>query len=252
MPTLLSSWRRAARLWQRYRAASRLGVRFRRAASFRLPGTLWIHGTEMRLSIPEESGQHTAFVELLLDDCYGLNALRRRGHVESILDIGANVGLFTLAARAAFPNARIHAYEPNPALEASLGRHARQVGADYFLEAVGRCSGYVTLAEPSESSVLVSTRPDVTGTIPQTALSEALRRLGGRADLVKLDCEGAEWELLDDRQSWECVSHLTMEYHLRDARGHDTVLRALQQLGFRVLSHRRFADFGLICASANR
>lgn len=35
----------------------------------------------------------------------------------------------------------------------------------------------------------------------------------GPIDLIKMDCEGAEWEFLND-QAWNKVSYLTMEYHL--------------------------------------
>ena len=59
-----------------------------------------------------------AFIDLLIDDCYGIQKLKTKGEViESILDIGANVGLFGLSARIAYPKSRIHCYEPNSNLE---------------------------------------------------------------------------------------------------------------------------------------
>ena len=49
-----------------------------------------------------------------------------------------------------------------------------------------------------------------------SSISKVIRRIahGGIVDLVKLDCEGAEWEILQDSQAMKCVINLTMEYHL--------------------------------------
>ena len=55
-----------------------------------------------------------------------------------------------------------------------------------------------------------------------------------------MDCEGAEWGILDDASSMAKVWHLAMEYHL-DGRGEQTVVRLverLKQLGFFIDSFR--------------
>jgi FkbM family methyltransferase len=240
---------RARQLWRRRKAAQRLGIEFRRAATFRLPLHIRLHGLEVPLSIPDEHCQRIAFIELLLDDCYGLKRLAERRSIQTVLDVGANVGLFGLAARAAFPQARIHAYEPNHSLEPLLAHHSRLVGAEYFLQAIGQSNGFVSLDTDMEQSVLTTTRPDLRGDVRQVAFSEALERLGDRVDLVKLDCEGAEWEILKDRASWARVAHVTMEYHLGPGQPHESIVWILDQLGFEVTSLRPVSNFGLAFAS---
>ena len=89
----------------------RLGVKFARATAFVPPRQIIVNGKTQNIRLPDESGVAATFIELLLDDCYGLYKLPRS--IETILDIGANVGLFGLAARNVFPDATIHAYEPN-------------------------------------------------------------------------------------------------------------------------------------------
>jgi len=234
-------------------AARRLNVPFTRATSFAMPQTVRLDGRDVPLLLPEEHGVRTAFVELLLDDCYGLRRLVRRGErIATTLDIGANVGLFGLAARVAFPHAAIHCYEPNAALEPYLSHQAKIVRCDYFLEAVGCEAGRVRLDVNVAESVHSSSHMDPNGAIPQIALRTALDRLGGSADLVKMDCEGAEWEMLEDVESWRRVRYLTLEYHLRPDEGHDLIRTALEKLGFRIESQTQVTNYGLVFASQRR
>ena len=79
--------------------------------------------------------------------------------------------------------------------------------------------------------------------------------MGAPVDLAKVDCEGAEWEFLADREAWESVRNATMEYHLLhepERRSHDDIWRALTDLGFTVKDQARFHDStGLIFATRN-
>ena len=69
----------------------------------------------MKLSFPDEVGVVNDFLSIFLDDDYRLD--RVKWPVGTVLDIGANLGFFSIAARNAFPEATIHAYEPNHELE---------------------------------------------------------------------------------------------------------------------------------------
>jgi FkbM family methyltransferase len=247
---MASLFARVGHLLTRRRNARRLDVPFTRASTFEIPQSVRVGGRAIRLSVPRQPYQRVAFVELLLDDCYDLQAIARASRVRTVLDIGANVGLFGVAARSAFPEAMIHAYEPNPALEPDLADQARQAGVTYFLEAVGAASGTVTLDFDRDQSVLSRTRAG--GSIPQVAFATAIERLGGAVDLVKMDCEGAEWDILDDRESWSRVAQVTMEYHLDGPRSHDTIVAVLTALGFGIVWQRRLDGFGLIRAVRSR
>jgi FkbM family methyltransferase len=242
---------RTATLWNRRRAARRFGLSFGRAASFTLPKTIRLDGRDLPIDVPDEPSQRVAFVELLLDDCYRLRWLAEHARIETIVDIGANVGLFGLAARAAFPTATLHAYEPNPLLAERLAHHARLAGIEYWSAAVGREAGMVSLETKPQASVLSRSIADPAGAIERVAFRETLARIGGHADLVKLDCEGAEWEILEDREAWRCVDYLTMEYHLARGQGHDAIAAALSAIGFAIVEQQPASDFGLILAQRN-
>ena len=200
--------------------------------------------------MPDDVGTQLVFLEVLIGDCYRLGSVSEP--VRTVMDIGANVGLFCLAARNAFPDATIHAYEPNRDLEQYLRVQASAAGCHYFMEAVALEDGRATL-ELGDLPGLTKTRAAQAGPVPSVGFRKAIERLGGYVDLVKVDCEGAEWEFLADREAWDRVRNVTMEYHLLNephAQSHDDICRALAELGFTVENQNPADDStGLIFAS---
>jgi len=174
---------------------------------------------------------------ILIDDCYGLASLK--GKISSVLDIGANIGLFSIAAGYYFPKATIHAYEPNSELTLFLKENCNSIGASYFLEAIALEDSLISLKK-GENSLHSTISIDETGTIPCTAYIKAIERLGGSVDLVKLDCEGTEWELFKDAKAWSKVKYLSMEYHLWAAPGYsfEDLLDCLERIGFSCIYHK--------------
>lgn len=248
MISVINVINRASQLWRRRRAARRLDIQYSRAETFNLPRFIRLNGRDVTIDVPDEPCQRVAFVELLLDDCYRLRELAKRAKIKTIIDIGANVGLFGLAARAVFPAAKIHAYEPDPALEPMLASQSKSADVDFFLEAVGLDAGFISLKIAPGRSVLTRAEADPGGSIPQVPFSETVERIGGHVDLVKMDCEGAEWAILKDHDSWQKVNFLTMEYHLDEIKSHELIVSVLKQIGFAVCSHRSIDSFGLVLA----
>lgn len=234
---------------------ARLGIYYVRKASFDI-SNLKIGGRRVRLSLPPEERQvlEHELGTLLIEDCYRLNALKEREtrQIESVLDVGANVGLFGITARHHFPGARIHMYEPNSNLEPYLKHHAERIGAEWFQKAVGAEAGAINL-QLSHGSMYSVAHETAGGTVQQIAFREAIERLGGKVDLVKLDCEGAEWPIFKDVESWRNVRHLTMEYHLWADPGYvlEDLFQAIDRIGFRTWHHEPDADgqWGLLQAS---
>ena len=186
-----------------------------------------------------------AFADIFLDDCYGLGRWGRP--VRTILDVGANVGLFSLAARLRYPDALIHAYEPDVRLGEYLIAQANVGRFEVDFSAIGRDAGFARL-DRSADSVLNRAVTDASGDIPQVAFSEAVARLGGRVDLVKMDCEGAEWEILADAPAWRNVRAVAMEYHLTGGRKHADPAHVMASLGFEVLEHFPSEGCGIVLA----
>jgi len=234
------------RLRRRRKRAARLGFEFKRSAGFEPPKHIDVRGKRLKLSFPDEVGTVNDFLTIFLDDDYRLEL--HKWEVSTVLDIGANLGFFSVAARNAFPDARIHAYEPNKALSKHLRTHAGQAGFDVHYEAVGLEDGHVKLDLRGDTNQTRS-QVDEQGDVPQVAFRKAVERLGGRVDFAKIDCEGAEWEFLEDKEPWQQVNYLSMEYHLWPGqKTHYDIHIALRNLGFQVLRLKPIEDYGLVYA----
>ena len=87
--------------------------------------------------------------------------------------------------------------------------------------------------------------------MPQVSLQTAVERLGGRVDLAKIDCEGAEWEMLENPEPWQSIRELRMEYHLLDQYDYAEIVHRLKTLGFRIFKHFPEGEWGTIWATSS-
>ena len=238
---------KVVRLLQRKIRARRLGINFDRVAGFNLPASAIVRGRRRSLSLPVEKGMDGEFIEVLLDDCYGVEQLSES--LMKIIDIGANVGLFPIAARNRFPQAVIHAYEANPNLEKYLKHQSQIASFEYFMEAVGAQDGKVVL-DIREVSGKTRSSVSESGDIPMVSFRRAIERIGGQVDLAKVDCEGAEWLLFQDTDTWQLVQNLSLEYHLWSGHTHAETRQVIESLGFKVKQQIPTDKwYGLILAS---
>jgi FkbM family methyltransferase len=123
--------------------------------------------------MPPEHGVRTAFTDIFLDYCYGLELLPPS--ISSVMDIGAHIGLFSVAARLRFRHATIHAYEPNPNLRKYLESNAQIAHFSPFYEAVGVTDGRVRLVQEGESVMArtIQSSSDPSRKPPSAGLSSA-------------------------------------------------------------------------------
>jgi FkbM family methyltransferase len=224
----------------------RYGMLVGRTESMRLPKSLLIARHRRPVSFPDEVGVRTAFAEILLSDVYDLER-RGRNAFSSVLDIGANVGLFTIAARNVHRSAQIHAYEPNVGLASHLETQVRAADAVWFREAVGGTVGHGSLEIDPTESVHSRLVPDEMGSVPVVTLGTAVERLG-MVDFAKIDCEGCEWSLFDDSEPWQLIDELALEYHDREGHGVEEASGRIESLGFSIRSVAPGPGYGVILA----
>ena len=138
----------------------------------------------------------------------------------SVIDVGAGLGDFTVLAASACPDGQVHAYEPHEAshklLQDNLALNNLD-GVRCFREAAGIAG---QKPEPiSRDSEPISTpfrETDSDSSVPWVSLGQMVARLSGHeCDLLKIDCEGCEFELLHNANSDSLmkVRRITMEAH---------------------------------------
>ena len=166
--------------------------------------------------------------EVFAEDAYRLGALTA-GLPEDLVavDIGAHVGCFSVALALARPRACIHAWEASPSTVPWLRRNLARNGlADRVVahaEAVSDRCGTLHFADNAHGSALNGLTA-ATGTVvevPCVPVVDAFAATGGRVDLVKIDTEGAEYDLVlgSDPAVWAQVQRVVLEWH--DVPGHE-------------------------------
>jgi FkbM family methyltransferase len=232
---------------------ARLGVRKLRSAFFL--DAVRVAGRHIQLAYPEWDLARTEAEcrHLFWDDPYGLAAMPAT--VATVIDVGANMGFFSLLARHFFPQATIHAYEPNPQMAPFIEKNTAALNVVLHREGLGRKIGRVSLVT-NGNSLTAFTEESEAGSISVVPLSTAVQRIGGSVDLLKMDCEGAEWLTLEDGEGWRVVKHLAAEYHLAPGaeRTLPKLIEKLNHLGFAITHLRESsnATVGLIQAENRR
>lgn len=197
------------------------------------------------------SASYSPVIEVLVDNAYRLERLpweESRSATLRVVDIGAHVGSFAVTLASRYPRATVTCFEPAPETVAYLERNIRTNGLEdrviFHQAAVGAAAGTARLLRTAAGSCEATLEPALApeGTkgidVPVVDVETAFS-LGGPPDLVKLDCEGGEYEIVleSDAALWESVRCILLEYH--PVPGHSwSQLRAhLARLGFRVGWH---------------
>lgn len=173
----------------------------------------------------------------------------RLGTPARVLDVGANVGMFSAWASARWPGVAIAAYEPEPenlaqlrrwlqlAHEDALATGGRPPQVSVHPAAVGTRVGTVRFATGGGAGAHLATRDDEpSAQVPSVDFFAELAVVG--ADLVKIDIEGAEWALLRDARLAQLRRLvLVLEYHRVGAPSlpaYDAARGLLEAAGFEV------------------
>lgn len=178
---------------------------------------------------PNRPGARVPVYEIFAEDAYRLDALFEGLSAPTVLDIGGHIGCFAIAAARHDPATRVHAYEASPSTAAWLSRNVAANGLDDRVTAhhvaVAGQRGTLEFADNDGGSSLNGlTAPAGTTqlvTVPSITLGDAISEAGGRVEVVKIDTEGAEYDMVlsSDPATWAGVERVVMEYH--DVPGHD-------------------------------
>ena len=201
-------------------------------------------GTTMRLH--PRRGEYFFFYDNVLQRDYLQGGIALNlGDV--VFDVGANIGSFTVvAARLVGEAGRVFAFEPNPIAFARLEENValnRLGNVRCFPFAIGGRAGsfeffshdranFSSLFEGVDRRGLEGMNAD---TVAVRTLPEVIAELGLESiDLLKLDCEGAEYEIVDhlDAKAAGIIRQLAMETHAVPGRSRRDLIGRLAELGF--------------------
>jgi FkbM family methyltransferase len=162
------------------------------------------------------------FFEVFANACYRQQITTpERG--TTLIDIGANIGAFTLDCAARFPSLRIDAYEPNPrafrVLEENIAANRLESRVRAYPEAIGRSQGFLDLWG-SADSILATGYPrgsETTGSSSRCSMVDlgvVVARAGGDVSVLKIDAEGAEADIIEGGEPvLRSVAQVVGEYH---------------------------------------
>jgi FkbM family methyltransferase len=167
------------------------------------------------------------------------------GRPPRILDLGANVGYFTVFASRRFPDSRIVAFEPDHANAELMRRtlEANALQAELVEAAAATADGEV----PFVQGGFTLSRIDEAGS-PVVAVDVLLQLPA--FDIAKIDIEGGEWAVLSDHRFAELAPPaLALEFHPHLAPEGADAESILGSAGYSVEQRLRFGEgHGLVWA----
>ncbi len=167
------------------------------------------------------------------------------GESDTVVDIGAHIGVFSILAAKFAKRGRVYSYEPFPENFRMVMENIRLNGAwnvSAFNCAVSDTPGDKKLFLSKEASChslyRFDSQGESTAAVRATTLDDIIRSNGlSGVDFLKIDCEGAEYGILmnasDDALAR--IGKISMEYHDLGAGGSGMLMRDfLVRKGFRV------------------
>lgn len=210
-------------------------------------------GEEFRLTHYKDS---PVLWETLLQDIYQLRKLKRP---KILIDIGAHIGSFSVMAGKLFPNSTIYSFEPAPdtyrcLLINSLANKTPNIKS--FNIGISGKNGRRLLYNPGPAgqrtfyplSPTLSAYNVHSWTLSRLFASFKLKS----CDLLKIDCEGAEYEILFSTppKLFNKIKRIVLEYHDRSFGNHVGLIEFFSNLGFHTshLHNPLESDIGILYA----
>lgn len=189
------------------------------------------------INIRKNSTDHYTVHEIVVRDDYLLRDTNLKGDV---IDIGANIGVFSVYCAALFPKSRIFSYEPVPENYSALVTNTqkfRNVKTFRSLVLGKKGSGKIFISDENEGkhSILDNSGKEIIA--KSTTLKDIFSKNKIKsADLVKMDVEGAEYDILYNTEDevLSKIKRIHMEYHDSEENTGRTLADFLRAKGFEV------------------
>jgi len=180
----------------------------------------------------------------VLNEAVFMNPYLGSGHIELredsvVMDVGANMGDFAIQAAARCPLGRVFAVEPMSEYSSLLETNKklnRLSNIEIIRVALGDHEGEISLSVAGAESGAYfngTTRREIARltTLPQLMQERGLDRL----DLLKMDCEGSEWDILPAAHAvLPRIRQICMEVHPSRGWTAEKLAEMLRSTGYEV------------------
>ena len=161
---------------------------------------------------------HHEFKEIFLENAYSIGIKKEIRKNPTIIDVGANVGFFTMFAVSKYPNCTVYAYEPIKSnfQQPLINKGPNSTNKIYcFNKALCGHSGTIKISfdttDSFTTSATILNSNEIENKLSKTKQYENIKSIEvpclrlcdvfeehkiDQCDLLKLDCEGAEYEVL--------------------------------------------------------
>ncbi len=161
------------------------------------------------------------FWEIVVERNYTHRWFYRPRRGDTVVDLGANIGVFALECQRLAAGVRVLAAEPNPQTFRQLRRNVDANGLDGTVHAwpvaVGRERRPLYLKPGADTSGHQELVPEGAGEpIPCETLDDFFARAGiDGCELLKIDTEGAELDIVAGASAalWQTIRRVVIEYH---------------------------------------
>ncbi|HEX3794066.1 MAG TPA: FkbM family methyltransferase [Acidimicrobiales bacterium] len=225
----------------------------------------------LRIDCPNQPGARVPIYEIFAEDCYHFEwflGTLAEGPIQ-VMDIGGQVGTFACRLAQVQPKATIAAFEPSPTTADFLRRNVSQnhfddritvheqalAGSIGFAEFDdnGGGSGTNSLVATGGNAATAASEARNIMRVETTTFDAAVAAIRAPIDLVKMDCEGGEYDMVyaSSPENWSSVHRLVLEYHPVEGQSWDELRNWFGRVGLTV-QHEEPANVGLGVAWLSR
>lgn len=224
----------------------------------------WITRKGTRIHTPSgDASGWWGIYEVFCADSYGLKAGLLDFVPRGFLDIGANIGSFSLALTERYPGIQGFAFEPGTLAFATLegnlrdninARNVTPIRSAVVGTSTTSVQFYERPGHSGESSLLVPEASGNGNAVAATTLQQAIENSTVAIDLVKIDIEGGEYAVFQETPTsvLSSIRTIILEYHKVSGRSHLDLAKKAQEAGFAIVFDQSDGnDGGLLWLAKN-
>jgi len=206
----------------------------------------------LKIKCPNRREARSPVYDVFGENCYQLSWFLQPfgGRPIHAIDIGGHIGAFACQLAQIYPGATVESFEASPVTANYLRDNVTQNGfgdrVSVSQVALAAESGWVFLEDNGEAGCensLVSEQgaeQSATSTrVPALSFDEVVNASPHPVDFVKMDCEGAEYDLVfgSSPASWKSVDRVVLEYHPVSGHSWSELSQWFAQAGLEVVRH---------------